>query len=206
MARPRLSPSGRAVTLAASIIGLAAAYFVAGKFGLNLAFVNTSTTAVWPPTGISLAALLLLGIRVCPGVLLGAFLTNITTTGDPFPSAGIAVGNTLEALGAAGRKRPARIPLFPGLDLGRLSLRPARRRDGGDPPRVDRRLGNAPRLRALRARGPESVAHLSAGVHGRGGGHIACPRRGGARRPARAEDDPEDRAAPADGGGRVRAH
>src|SRR5437773_6845488 len=101
MARPRLSPSGRAVTLAASIIGLAAAYFVAGKFGLNLAFVNTSTTAVWPPTGISLAALLLLGIRVWPGVLLGAFLTNITTTGDPFSSAGIAVGNTLEALVAA---------------------------------------------------------------------------------------------------------
>jgi len=101
MARPRLSPSGRAVTLTASIIGLAAAYFVAGKFGLNLAFVNTSTTAVWPPTGISLAALLLLGIRVWPGVLLGAFLTNITTTGDPVSSAGIAVGNTLEALVAA---------------------------------------------------------------------------------------------------------
>src|SRR5256712_2461392 len=101
MARPRLSPSGREVTLAATIIGLAAAYFVAGKFGLNLAFVNTSTTAVWPPTGISLAALLLLGIRVWPGVLLGAFLTNITTTGDPVSSAGIAVGNTLEALVAA---------------------------------------------------------------------------------------------------------
>ena len=98
MARPRVSPSGRAVILAASIIGLTAAYFVAGKFGLNLAFVNTSTTAVWPPTGISLAALLLLGIRVWPGVLLGAFITNITTTGDPVSSAGIAAGNTLEAL------------------------------------------------------------------------------------------------------------
>ncbi len=98
MARPRVTPSGRAVTLPASIIGLAAAYFVAGKFGLSLAFVNTSTTAVWPPTGISLAALLLLGVRVWPGVLLGAFLTNVTTTGDLISSAGIAVGNTLEAL------------------------------------------------------------------------------------------------------------
>ena len=98
MARPRVTPSGRAVTLPASIIGLAAAYFVAGKFGLSLAFVNTSTTAVWPPTGISLAALLLLRVRVWPGVLLGAFLTNVTTTGDLISSAGIAVGNTLEAL------------------------------------------------------------------------------------------------------------
>jgi signal transduction histidine kinase/CheY-like chemotaxis protein len=82
----------------ASIAGLAAAYFVAGKFGLSLAIVNTSTTPVWPPTGISIAALLVLGQRVWPGVLVGAFLTNLTTTGDVPSSAGIAIGNTLEAL------------------------------------------------------------------------------------------------------------
>ena len=33
-------------------------YYVAGKFGLTLAFVNASATAVWPPTGIALAAFL----------------------------------------------------------------------------------------------------------------------------------------------------
>ena len=101
MARSPVSLGGRIAILAVSIIGLAAAYFVAGKFGLSLAFVNTSTTAVWPPTGISLAALLLLGLRVWPGVFLGAYITNLTTTGDPVSSGGIALGNTLEALAGA---------------------------------------------------------------------------------------------------------
>jgi diguanylate cyclase (GGDEF)-like protein len=53
---------------------------------------------VWPPTGIALAALLILGYEVWPGVLLGAFLVNITTAGSVATSAGIALGNTLEAL------------------------------------------------------------------------------------------------------------
>jgi integral membrane sensor domain MASE1 len=36
-------------------LGIAAVYFVAGKLGLSLAFVNASTSAVWAPTGIALA-------------------------------------------------------------------------------------------------------------------------------------------------------
>jgi signal transduction histidine kinase len=63
-----------------------------------LAFVHASATAVWPPTGIALAALLLLGYRVWPGILLGAFLVNVTTAGSVVSSLGIAVGNTLEGL------------------------------------------------------------------------------------------------------------
>src|SRR5881296_2463978 len=91
-------PSRGLFPLALSILGLAAAYFVAGKFGLSLALVNTSTTAVWPPTGIALAALLLLGLRVWPGIAIGAFLVNMTTTADLASSVGIALGNTLEAI------------------------------------------------------------------------------------------------------------
>jgi integral membrane sensor domain MASE1 len=60
---------------------LAALYFGAGKLGLTLAFVNASATAVWPPAGIALAAFLVLGYRVWPGILLAAFLVNLTTTG-----------------------------------------------------------------------------------------------------------------------------
>src|ERR671934_766548 len=74
------------------------AYLAAGKLGLKLAFVNASATAVWPPTGIALAAVLLLGYRVWPGILLGAFLVNLTTAGSAVSSLGIALGNTLEAL------------------------------------------------------------------------------------------------------------
>jgi integral membrane sensor domain MASE1 len=45
-----------------------------------------------------LAATLLWGYRLWPGILLGAFLVNFATTGNPATDLGIAVGNTLEAL------------------------------------------------------------------------------------------------------------
>jgi signal transduction histidine kinase len=98
MGRPPIPPRGSLLLQVLKIAALAAAYFVAGKFGLSLALVNTSTTAVWPPTGIALAALLLLGPRVWPGIAIGAFLVNFSTTADLPSSVGIAVGNTLEAI------------------------------------------------------------------------------------------------------------
>src|SRR4029079_543685 len=66
--------------------------------GLELAFASPSVTAIWPPTGIALAALVLGGRRLWPGVLLGAFLANVTTDVPVYTAAGIAVGNTLEAV------------------------------------------------------------------------------------------------------------
>jgi signal transduction histidine kinase len=81
------------------IIGIVTlVYFISGKLGLQLAFLNASASAVWPPSGIALAALLLLGYRVWPAILVGAFLVNITTTGDFATTLGIAAGNTLEAV------------------------------------------------------------------------------------------------------------
>jgi diguanylate cyclase (GGDEF)-like protein len=80
---------------------LAVVYFVTGKLGLTMAFVHPSATAVWPPAGIALAALLIIGHEVWPGILLGAFLVNLTTAGSIATSIGIATGNTLEALTGA---------------------------------------------------------------------------------------------------------
>lgn len=77
---------------------MAAIYFVAGKLGLSMAFVHPSSTAVWPATGITLAAFLILGYRVWPGIFIGAFLVNITTAGSVLTSLGVATGNTLEGL------------------------------------------------------------------------------------------------------------
>ncbi|HLF93030.1 MAG TPA: MASE1 domain-containing protein [Planctomycetota bacterium] len=74
------------------------AYYVSGKLGLRLARVHESATAVWPPTGIALAACLLFGVRAWPGILLGAFLVNLSTSGSWASSTGIAIGNTLEAV------------------------------------------------------------------------------------------------------------
>ena len=88
---------GRVATLAA----VSLLYIVAGKLGLKLAFVNASATAVWPPTGIALAMLLILGRRVWPAVFVGALVVNLSTAGTLATSIGIAIGNTLEAVAGA---------------------------------------------------------------------------------------------------------
>lgn len=77
---------------------LAVVYFGTAKLGLRFAFVNPSATAVWAPTGISLAAFLIFGSRVWPGAFLGAFVANLTTAGSVLTSIGIATGNTLEGV------------------------------------------------------------------------------------------------------------
>jgi signal transduction histidine kinase len=81
-----------------AIGALALIYFVAGKLALRLAFLHASVSPVWPPAGIALAALLVLGFRVWPAIFVGAFLVNLTTLGNILTSLGIASGNTLEAL------------------------------------------------------------------------------------------------------------
>jgi len=77
---------------------LAAAYFVTGRLGLQIAGYADSVTLVWAPAGIGLAALALYGPRLWPGLALGAFGVNLGA-GLPVPVAlGIATGNTLGAL------------------------------------------------------------------------------------------------------------
>jgi signal transduction histidine kinase/ActR/RegA family two-component response regulator len=73
-------------------------YFIVGKLGLKFAFVHASASPVWPPAGIALAALIVLGYRVWPAIFLGAFLVNVTTAGNIATSLCIATGNTLEAV------------------------------------------------------------------------------------------------------------
>jgi integral membrane sensor domain MASE1 len=56
---------------------LAVIYFIAGKLGLMLASLQASASPVWPPAGIALAALLLLGYRAWPAIFVGAFLVLV---------------------------------------------------------------------------------------------------------------------------------
>jgi integral membrane sensor domain MASE1 len=86
---------------------VAAAYFAAAKLGLDLAFAQENVTAIWPPAGIALAALVLGGPRLWPGVALGAFLANVTTDVPLYTTLGITVGNTLEAVVGAWLLRAA---------------------------------------------------------------------------------------------------
>ena len=79
---------------------MAAVYFGGAKLGLNLAVAHGVITPVWPPTGIAIAALLLLGPRMWPAVAVGALAGNATSGVSLGVAAAIAVGNTLEALAA----------------------------------------------------------------------------------------------------------
>ena len=83
---------------AAWIIVIAAAYVFFAYVGFSLAFGVKQITAIWPPTGIALAALILGGKRMWPGVYLGAFIANATSQELPITAALIAAGNTLGPL------------------------------------------------------------------------------------------------------------
>jgi diguanylate cyclase (GGDEF)-like protein len=81
------------------LIGLAACitYILAAKLSLRLATVHPSASPFWPPTGIAIVTLLILGLRFWPAIFVGAFLVNVTTAGSALTSLGIAAGNSLEA-------------------------------------------------------------------------------------------------------------
>jgi len=80
---------------------LAAAYFVVARIGLRYATIGPSISPVWPPTGLAVAALVILGPGYWPAILLGAFLANATTSIPILAAAGIACGNATEATVAA---------------------------------------------------------------------------------------------------------
>jgi PAS domain S-box-containing protein len=97
-----MSPAVRSASrYAVEILLLAAAYTAAAWLGLRYVTVGHSVSLVWPPAGLAFAALVLLGHRVWPGVALGAFLANAATPVPLAAAAGIALGNTAEALLAA---------------------------------------------------------------------------------------------------------
>jgi two-component system CheB/CheR fusion protein len=84
------------------VVAVAIVYFVAARLGLSMASLAEQVSPVWPPTGIALATLLLLGRGFWPGVTLGALAANAMTSAPLATACGIAVGNTLEAIvGAA---------------------------------------------------------------------------------------------------------
>ena len=78
------------------LVGIA--YFTFAGLGLQLASINPSATAVWPATGLAIAAILLWGNRVAPAIFIAAFVINQITAGSIFTSLAIAGGNTLEAV------------------------------------------------------------------------------------------------------------
>ncbi len=89
---------------------LALVYLAAAQLGWMLDPGGGPVTLVRPAAGIVLAALLLFGTRLWPGVAVGAFLANAWAGAPLLVACGMAIGSTLgPVLGAAAL---ARIPSF----------------------------------------------------------------------------------------------
>jgi len=92
-----------------TVAGLAVAYVLSARLGLALGPGWTRAWPLWPPAGLAVGAMLLLGLRAWPGVALGAFLDSVTgpvsgQAGWPAlvaASAGTALGSTTEAVAGA---------------------------------------------------------------------------------------------------------
>src|SRR5205807_8070516 len=84
------------------LIGLAAcaAYIFAAKLSLRLASVHPSASPFWPPTGIAIVTLLIIGWRYWPAIFGGSLFVNLTTAGSVLTSLGIGAGDCLEAVTA----------------------------------------------------------------------------------------------------------
>ncbi|MET7614367.1 MASE1 domain-containing protein [Streptomyces seoulensis] len=103
---------------AALVLAVAVCYFAAGRLGLlcKLTVDGAVVTPIWPPTGVAVAALLILGVRYWPGVTIGAYLIVLSLDTPVLYSLGYMVGNTLAPVVAVVLLRRAGFRT----DLGRL--------------------------------------------------------------------------------------
>jgi integral membrane sensor domain MASE1/anti-sigma regulatory factor (Ser/Thr protein kinase) len=83
------------------VVLVGTAYYVSARLGLRLALIQMNVTPLWPPTGIAVVAMLVLGRRVWPGVALAAFLVNLPISANALAAATTAVGNTVAPVLAA---------------------------------------------------------------------------------------------------------
>src|SRR5882724_567537 len=87
----------RALTYVIQLSAVGAIYFFTARFGLDLASVYPSATAIWPPAGFALAAVLLGGYRVVPAIFAAAYLMNDASSVPTHVAVATATGNALEA-------------------------------------------------------------------------------------------------------------
>ncbi|WP_220453985.1 SpoIIE family protein phosphatase [Nocardioides immobilis] len=83
-----------------ALVLVAVAYYVGARVGLTLSLVERNVTPLWPPTGIAVAAFLVLGRSLWPGVAVAAFAVNLPISEGALAAAVTAAGNTLAPLAA----------------------------------------------------------------------------------------------------------
>ncbi len=96
----RLTVPGQFASWCIEVGVVAGLYYGAARAGLHLAYLHGSVTALWPPVGVGVAALVILGPRVWPGIVIGDLLVADFST--PWGTVlGETLGNTLEVVIAA---------------------------------------------------------------------------------------------------------
>ncbi len=84
----------------ATLVIVAGGYYIAGRIGLELAYLDGAVAALWPPAGIGLAVLFLYGIRLWPAIVVGDLLLG--DFGTPLGTVlAQTVGNTVAVVVAA---------------------------------------------------------------------------------------------------------
>lgn len=111
----------RTLALAAAIAVL---YWGTGVASRMLSAGDSMATAVWPPTGVLLAAVIGLGAGAVPAALAGAFVGSLAYTGSLLAASGLAAGNVAGALASAAalRRLPAGWTLYSPQGLLALAL------------------------------------------------------------------------------------
>ncbi len=87
-------------------LAIAICYFIAARLSLMLAYEGSNASPIWPPSGIAIASIYIIGFRVAPAIAIAAFIANILSlmTGEgvnlnsTLVSLAIALGNTAEAI------------------------------------------------------------------------------------------------------------
>ncbi|MGW7822179.1 MASE1 domain-containing protein [Streptomyces puniciscabiei] len=103
---------------AVQVLAVAACYYAGARLGLlrELSVEGAVVSPVWPPTGVAVAALLILGLGCWPGITIGAFFA-VMAVSTPGPDVLVTlVGQTGAPVCAALLLRRARFHT----DLGRL--------------------------------------------------------------------------------------
>ena len=113
------------------LVVLTATIFLGGWLGLSMIVSPAYASPLWPPAGLSLAALLLWGKRVWPAILLGAIANELLVGSQTVSEINnttiitsflIGSGSTLQALAAAKLSKHWLGPGVPALDSPRTIL------------------------------------------------------------------------------------
>jgi serine phosphatase RsbU (regulator of sigma subunit)/integral membrane sensor domain MASE1/anti-sigma regulatory factor (Ser/Thr protein kinase) len=92
------SAVGEVARRAGLLLAVGVAYYLGARLGLRMSLVEHNVTPLWPPTGIAVAAFVLLGRSMWPAVAAAAFLVNLPISENALAAGTTAFGNLLAPL------------------------------------------------------------------------------------------------------------